>query len=150
MSDENQRNDQRRGLREHGKPGVRVLNTAPRAGSSTRADLAEAIRGGEVAGAALDVYETEPPPKDFALHAILPQVITSTAPYRAPSTDEAQENVGDRSRGGNHRLPVERRGAQCGQHCRILMPKRALLVKPYLALGEKLGRLVAQLAPKRN
>src|SRR5271157_32663 len=72
------------------KPGVRVLNCA-RGGIINEADLAEAIKAGKVAGAALDVYETEPPPKDFVLRD-LPQVIMT--PHLGASTDEAQENVG--------------------------------------------------------
>src|SRR5687768_9674323 len=44
------------------KKGVRVLNCA-RGGIINEADLIEAIKSGKVAGAALDVYEIEPPPK---------------------------------------------------------------------------------------
>ena len=44
------------------KPGVRVLNCA-RGGIINEADLYEAVKSGRVAGAALDVYETEPLPK---------------------------------------------------------------------------------------
>src|SRR5438270_4461462 len=72
------------------KPGARVLNCA-RGGIINEADLAEAIKSGKIAGAALDVYETEPPPKDFALRD-LPQVIMT--PHLGASTDEAQEHVG--------------------------------------------------------
>jgi D-3-phosphoglycerate dehydrogenase / 2-oxoglutarate reductase len=43
------------------KPGVRILNCA-RGGIINEADLADAIESGQVAGAALDVYEVEPPP----------------------------------------------------------------------------------------
>src|SRR5216110_1854291 len=46
------------------KKGVRVLNCA-RGGIINEKDLYEAITAGKVAGAALDVYEVEPLPKDF-------------------------------------------------------------------------------------
>src|SRR6266513_1141221 len=54
------------------KKGVRVLNCA-RGGIIHEQDLYDAIKSGRVAGAALDVYETEPPPKEFPLRD-LPQV----------------------------------------------------------------------------
>jgi len=127
------------------KPGVRVLNCA-RGGIINERDLFDAIKGGRVAGAALDVYETEPPPKDFSLRD-LPQVIMT--PHLGASTDEAQENVGievaeaitDFLLNGVVRNAV---------NLPNLDAKTYSLVKPYLALGEKLGRLVCQLAPRRN
>lgn len=127
------------------KPGVRVLNCA-RGGIINEADLFEAVKSGKVAGAALDVYETEPPPKEFPLRD-LPQVIMT--PHLGASTEEAQENVGievaeaitDYLLNGVVRNAV---------NLPNLDAKTYAQVKPYLALGEKLGRLVAQLAPKRN
>ena len=127
------------------KTGVRVLNCA-RGGIINEADLCAAIKDGKVAGAALDVYETEPPPKDFPLRD-LPQVVMT--PHLGASTDEAQENVGievaeaitDYLLNGVVRNAV---------NLPNLDAKTYAQVKPYLALGEKLGRLVAQLAPKRN
>ncbi|HXD00036.1 MAG TPA: phosphoglycerate dehydrogenase [Verrucomicrobiae bacterium] len=127
------------------KTGVRVLNCA-RGGIINEVDLCAAIKDGKVAGAALDVYETEPPPKDFPLRD-LPQVVMT--PHLGASTDEAQENVGievaeaitDYLLNGVVRNAV---------NLPNLDAKTYAQVKPYLALGEKLGRLVAQLAPKRN
>ena len=72
------------------KKGVRVLNCA-RGGIINEKDLYDAIQSGQVAGAALDVYETEPLPKEFPLRD-LPQVIMT--PHLGASTEEAQENVG--------------------------------------------------------
>src|SRR4029079_9170762 len=54
------------------KKGVRVLNCA-RGGIINEADLQAAIQSGQVAGAALDVYEVEPLPADNPLRT-LPQV----------------------------------------------------------------------------
>src|SRR5207247_974706 len=72
------------------KPGVRVLNCA-RGGIINEADLCAALQSGKVAGAALDVYETEPLPKDSPLRA-LPQIVMT--PHLGASTEEAQDNVG--------------------------------------------------------
>jgi D-3-phosphoglycerate dehydrogenase / 2-oxoglutarate reductase len=71
------------------KPGVRVINTA-RGDLIDEQALARAIEAGTVAGAALDVFEKEPPP-DWAL-ARMPQVVAT--PHIAASTEEAQEQVG--------------------------------------------------------
>jgi D-3-phosphoglycerate dehydrogenase len=127
------------------KPGVRIINCA-RGGIVNEADLCTAIKEGKVAGGALDVYETEPPPKDFPLRD-LPQMVMT--PHLGASTEEAQENVGievaeaitDYLLNGVVRNAV---------NLPNLDAKTYAQVKPYLALGEKLGRLVAQLGPKRN
>jgi D-3-phosphoglycerate dehydrogenase len=127
------------------KRGVRVLNCA-RGGIINEVDLYEAINNGKVAGAALDVYEQEPLPKDFPLRQ-LPQVIMT--PHLGASTEEAQENVGievaeaitDYLLNGAVRNAV---------NLPNLDAKTYAVVKPYLTLGERLGRLLAQLAPKRN
>src|SRR3984885_3951079 len=127
------------------KTGVRVLNCA-RGGIINETDLCEAVKSGKVAGAALDVYEVEPLPKEFPLRD-LPQVIMT--PHLGASTEEAQENVGievaeaitDYLVNGAVRNAV---------NLPNLDAKTYAQVKPYLNLGEKLGRLVAQLAPKRN
>ena len=71
------------------KDGVRIINAA-RGALINSADLAEALRSGKVAGAALDVYETEPPPADHALIG-LPNVLHT--PHLAASTSDAQVTV---------------------------------------------------------
>src|SRR2546423_11780634 len=127
------------------KKGVRVLNCA-RGGIVNEKDLHGAITSGKVAGAALDVYEVEPLPKEFPLRA-LPQVIMT--PHLGASTEEAQENVGIEVAEAitDYLLHGAVRNA-------VNLPnmdaKTYAVVKPYLNLGEKLGRLLAQLAPKRN
>jgi D-3-phosphoglycerate dehydrogenase len=127
------------------KRGVRVLNCA-RGGIVNEADLAAALQSGQVAGAALDVYETEPLPKDSPLRSLRQVIMT---PHLGASTDEAQENVGievaeaitDFLLYGAVRNAVNLPNLDAATYA---------LVKPYLNLGEKLGRLLAQLAPKRN
>jgi D-3-phosphoglycerate dehydrogenase len=71
------------------KKGVRIINAA-RGVLIHDADLAEAIKSGHVAGAALDVYEPEPPTADNPLIG-LPGVVHT--PHLAASTTDAQNNV---------------------------------------------------------
>lgn len=72
------------------KPGVLIVNTA-RGKLINGADLAAALRSGQVAGAAIDVYDVEPPPQDHPL-AGLDNVIL--IPHLGASTSEAQAAVG--------------------------------------------------------
>ena len=127
------------------KEGVYVVNCA-RGGIINEADLVGAIRDGRVAGAALDVYEAEPLPENAELRD-LPQVVLT--PHLGASTKEAQESVGlevaeavtDYLMNGAIRNAV---------NMPSLDAKTYEAVKPYLELGSKLGKLVAQLAPNRN
>jgi D-3-phosphoglycerate dehydrogenase / 2-oxoglutarate reductase len=70
------------------KDGVRIINCA-RGGIIDEEALYEAIRSGKVAGAAIDVFEKEPPGDHPLL--TLPQVVAT--PHLGASTVEAQENV---------------------------------------------------------
>jgi len=70
------------------KRGVRIVNCA-RGGLIDETALAEALRSGHVAGAALDVFETEPA-IDSPLFAFDNVVCT---PHLGAATAEAQENV---------------------------------------------------------
>ncbi|MEW6306580.1 MAG: phosphoglycerate dehydrogenase [Verrucomicrobiota bacterium] len=127
------------------KRGVRLINCA-RGGIIVEKDLQAAVESGQVGGVALDVYETEPLAKDSPLRA-LPQIIMT--PHLGASTDEAQDNVG---------IEVAEAITDFLLHGAVrnavnmpnLDAKTFQQVKPYLNLGEKLGRLVAQIAPKRN
>lgn len=71
------------------KPTARVINVA-RGGIIDEAALVEAIRSGQIAGAAIDVYEKEPP-GEIPLFA-LPQVVVT--PHLGASTEEAQTRAG--------------------------------------------------------
>jgi D-3-phosphoglycerate dehydrogenase len=70
------------------KKGVRIINCA-RGGLIVEAALADAIRAGRVAGAALDVFETEPATENplFGLANVI------CTPHLGAATTEAQENV---------------------------------------------------------
>ncbi len=125
------------------KKGVRLINCA-RGGLIVEADLVEAIKAGAVAGAALDVYESEPP-KDSPLLALDAVVMT---PHLGASTAEAQESVGtevaeqiaDVLSGGTVRNAV---------NLPTIDAKVLEKLRPVLAFGETMGRLLAQLAPAR-
>jgi D-3-phosphoglycerate dehydrogenase len=126
------------------KRGVRLLNCA-RGGIIDEADLIAALQEGHVCGAALDVYEVEPPPRDFPLRK-MPQVIMT--PHLGASTEEAQDNVGIEVAEAitAFLLHGEVRNAV---NLPALDAKTHAHLRPYLILGEKLGKLVGQLAPKQ-
>lgn len=70
------------------KPGVRVINCA-RGGLIDEEALAEALKSGKVAGAALDAFAVEPATQSTLFN--LPNVVCT--PHLGASTTEAQENV---------------------------------------------------------
>lgn len=127
------------------KRGVCLVNCA-RGGIVNEADLLAALESGQVAGAALDVYSTEPLPADSPLRQAPNLIMT---PHLGASTSEAQDNVGievaeaitDFLRDGTVRNAV---------NLPSLDARTFEQVRPYLNLGEKLGRLLAQITPRRN
>src|SRR5437764_5706305 len=122
------------------KPGVYVINCA-RGGLVDELALYAAIREGRVAGAALDVFEEEPPPADHPLLA-LEEVIAT--PHLGASTKEAQEGVAvtvaEQMRDYLHTGAL--RGAV---NIPALGAQELNMLKPYNALAESLGRFHAQL-----
>ncbi|MEM1378833.1 MAG: NAD(P)-dependent oxidoreductase, partial [Pseudomonadota bacterium] len=70
------------------KDGVRIVNCA-RGGLIVEEALAEALKAGKVAGAGIDVFETEPATENPLFD--LPNVVCT--PHLGASTSEAQENV---------------------------------------------------------
>jgi len=71
------------------KPTVRIINCA-RGGLIDEAALAEALNNGKVAGAAIDVFEPEPPP---AGHPLVGHPLVVVTPHLGASTEEAQVSV---------------------------------------------------------
>lgn len=71
------------------KPGVRIINCA-RGGLIDEAALVEALNAGKVAGAAVDVFEPEPPP---AGHPMVTHPAVLVTPHLGASTEEAQVSV---------------------------------------------------------
>jgi D-3-phosphoglycerate dehydrogenase len=130
------------GAREFGlmKEGVRVINCA-RGGLVDERALYEALKEGRVAGAALDVFEEEPPPADHPLLSLEEVVAT---PHLGASTREAQEGVAvivaEQMR--DFFLTGAVRGAV---NLPAVGAQELKALEPYLHLAERLGRFQAQL-----
>lgn len=123
------------------KDGVRIINCA-RGGIVDENDLAEAIRSGKVAGAALDVYVDEPPP---ANHPLLSMEQVITTPHLGASTDEAQLNVAIAV--AEQMVDFLSRGVvRYAINVPSVSPELLEVLRPYLTLAEKLGSLQVQMA----
>jgi D-3-phosphoglycerate dehydrogenase / 2-oxoglutarate reductase len=126
------------------KRGVRVINCA-RGGLINESALADAISNGHVAGAALDVFETEPLPVDSPLRKMSKLVLT---PHLGASTAEAQESVGVEI-AQSIRAALLEGTIRNAVNMPTLDAKTLALIGPHLRFGEKLGRFLSQLAPRR-
>src|SRR5207244_1446590 len=126
------------------KHGVRIINCA-RGGLVDEAALAQALRDGQVAGAALDVFEVEPLPADSPLRDAPNVVLT---PHLGASTAEAQESVGIEIAQSIRAVLLEGTIRNA-----VNMPNRdsktLAIIGPHLRVGEKLGKFLSQIAPKR-
>jgi D-3-phosphoglycerate dehydrogenase len=125
------------------KDGVRIINCA-RGGIIDEAALAAAVKSGKVAGAAIDVFEEEPP-KDSPLIGI-PNIIVT--PHLGASTVEAQKNVAisiakqclEVLGGGDAKYVV---------NAPIIPSEQHEIIEPYATLGERMGRLMIQIVDGR-
>jgi D-3-phosphoglycerate dehydrogenase len=124
------------------KPKVCVINCA-RGEIVVENDLLAALDSGKVSAAALDVYASEPLPAD---HPFRKHPRITLTPHLGASTVEAQEKCGIEVAQviTAYLLTGEVRNAV---NLPYLDAKTYEEVKPYLTLGEKLGTLLAQLAP---
>jgi D-3-phosphoglycerate dehydrogenase len=123
------------------KKGVRIINCA-RGGLIDEAALKEALDSGHVAGAALDVFQQEPPAADHPLFGT-PNFICT--PHLGASTDEAQVNVAIQvaEQLSDYLLTG---GITNALNVPSLSAEEAPKLRPYMSLAEKLGSLVGQLA----
>jgi len=120
------------------KPGVRLVNCA-RGGLVVEEDLKGALDSGHVAGAALDVFQTEPATENILFNH--PNVVTT--PHLGAATTEAQLNVA---------IQVAEQMSDFLLHGAVTnainMPavtvEEAPRLKPYLKLAEQLGGFVGQ------
>ncbi|GIV79102.1 phosphoglycerate dehydrogenase [Litorilinea aerophila] len=121
------------------KPTARILNVA-RGGVINEQDLVEAIEAGEIAGAALDVFEQEPLPPDSPLRRSDKIILT---PHLGGSTIEAQEQVAE-----DVALQVidvlNDRPARYAVNAPIIPPKDLEFLVPYIDLAERMGRFIQQ------
>lgn len=126
------------------KKGARILNVA-RGGIIDEAALLEGLESGQIAGAAIDVFTSEPPTKDpestAAKLVAHPRCIAT--PHLGASTVEAQENVSidvceqvlQILAGGLPRSAV---------NAPIFMPAEYKTLQPFVRLVEKIGSLYTQ------
>lgn len=122
------------------KKGVRIINCA-RGGIVDEKDLADALRQGKVAGAALDVFVDEPPP---ANHPLLQMDQVITTPHLGASTDEAQLNVATAV--VEQVIDYLARGViRYAVNVPSVSPELLAALQPYLTLGERLGSLQVQM-----
>jgi D-3-phosphoglycerate dehydrogenase len=125
------------------KDGVRIINCA-RGGIIDEKALYDAIKSGKVAGAALDVFEEEPPLQSPLLD--LDQVIVT--PHLGASTVEAQTNVAvsiakqciSVLEGGSARYVV---------NAPLVPADQQDVVEPFARLAERIGRFLIQLVEGR-
>jgi D-3-phosphoglycerate dehydrogenase len=126
------------------KKGVRIINCA-RGGLIDEAALIEALKSKHVAAAALDVFEDEPPPADAEIRKVPNLVLT---PHLGASTAEAQEGVGLEI-AEQIRAVLLSGEVRNAVNAPSIDAKTLAIIGPHLALGEKLGRFLSQIAAKR-
>ncbi len=120
------------------RPGVRLINCA-RGGLVVEEDLKAALDSGHVAGAALDVFQTEPATENILFNH--PNVVTT--PHLGAATTEAQLNVA---------IQVAEQMSDFLLHGAVTnalnMPavtvEEAPRLRPYMKLAEQLGTFVGQ------
>ena len=121
------------------KKGVRIINCA-RGGLVDEAALYEALKSGQVAGAAFDVFVTEPATENPLFH--LPNVVCT--PHLGAATSEAQENVALQI--AEQMSDYLLRGAITNAiNFPSISAEEAPKLKPFIALAEKLGSFAGQL-----
>jgi D-3-phosphoglycerate dehydrogenase / 2-oxoglutarate reductase len=126
-----------RDLLAHAKPGLRIVNAA-RGGIVDEDALAEAVRSGLVAGAALDVFATEPTTTSplFELDSV---VVT---PHLGASTSEAQDKAGEQIA---EQVLLALAGEFVPYAVNIEAKAVSDTVRPYVGIAEFLGHFLAGL-----
>ncbi len=121
------------------KKGVRIINCA-RGGLVDEAAVAEALKSGQVAGAAFDVFVTEPATESPLFG--LPNVVCT--PHLGAATSEAQENVALQV--AEQMSDYLLRGAISNAvNFPSISAEEAPKLKPFVSLAEKLGSFAGQL-----
>ncbi len=123
------------------KRGIRIINAA-RGGIIDEAALAEAIREGQVAGAALDVFAQEPLQADSPLRDLGDRIILT--PHLGASTEEAQVKVAV-DVAEQIACVLKGESARSAVNIPSMRPELIEPVRAFLPLAEKLGSLAAQI-----
>jgi D-3-phosphoglycerate dehydrogenase len=126
------------------KKGVRIINCA-RGGIIDEPALVKALKEGKVAGAAMDVFESEPLLADNELLKLDNVIIT---PHLGASTEEAQVNVAVEV-AEIVRDALLGRGIRNAANYPCLEAEVCKILNPYVNLAEKLGLFAAQLVEGR-
>lgn len=124
------------------RPGAFVLNVA-RGGIVDEAALADALRSGHLAGAAVDVFSAEPMSPDNPLRGAPNLLLT---PHLGASTSEAQDRVGLEMA---EQVVMALGGVTppYAINAPAVAAETAPRLRPYVALGQRLAALARQLAP---
>ncbi len=119
------------------KPSMRLINVA-RGGIVHEADLADCVREGVIAGAALDVFSTEPMTESplFELDSII------VTPHLGASTREAQDKAGDTIAS---MVQLALAGEFVPFAVNVNAAEASETIRPYLPLAERLGKLFVAL-----
>ncbi|MDQ1417160.1 MAG: D-3-phosphoglycerate dehydrogenase / 2-oxoglutarate reductase [Acidimicrobiaceae bacterium] len=120
------------------KPDLRVINTA-RGGIVDEAALAAAVASGAIAGAAIDVFSSEPMVSSPLFE--LPSVVVT--PHLGASTKEAQDKAGISIA---EQVELALAGEFVPYAVNIGAAAASETVRPFLPLAERLGRLFGLLA----
>ncbi len=123
------------------KSNACLINCA-RGGIIVEADLLAALDAGELGGAALDVYESEPLAEDSPLRSAPKLLLT---PHLGASSSEAQVRVSTEiaKQMADYLLHDEGR---CSVNAPSVSPEDLATLRPYMALGERAGLMLAQVA----
>ncbi len=124
------------------KPGARLINTS-RGGVISEADLLAALDAGQLAGAALDVFETEPLPANSPLR-VHPHIVLT--PHIGGSTTEAQYQVAlDAAEQVVEAL--NNRPARYAINAPLIPSSDIEFISPFIGLVEAMGRFLHQFQP---
>jgi D-3-phosphoglycerate dehydrogenase / 2-oxoglutarate reductase len=126
------------------RPDVRLINVA-RGGIIDEHALVEGVRSGKVAGAAIDVFTSEPPEANVPLFDD-PRIIVT--PHLGASTTEAQERVAVDVADQIVEV-LNGRAARYAVNAPILSPEALKVLGPYLEVCEMLGAVATQLVSGR-